>query len=194
LRSRNRATYRFMISSIGTPTNSFGRECRATLMGELLSNGESGCGRIYGRAATFVNEGTRFVSASVATQSQASPACLAAFASGLASFAFAPTNPKFRQLAAACRRGCRIPDSDTKPRCNPQKQQVLSLSSCSFQSISLLPGSNCPRIGDAEFWPEGLWIAGSYMALAQNITLVLYHGATQAGNLKNNPSVIFSCH
>src|ERR1700730_9475562 len=56
LRSRNRPTYRFMISSIGTPTNSFGRGCRATLMGELLFDGDSGGSRIYGHVDGFVNE------------------------------------------------------------------------------------------------------------------------------------------
>src|ERR1700733_5358603 len=36
--SRKRPTYFFMMSSSGTPSSSFGRECRATLMSWLLSN------------------------------------------------------------------------------------------------------------------------------------------------------------
>src|SRR5580704_5618787 len=36
--SRKRPTYFFMMSSSGTPSSSFGRECRATLMNSLLPN------------------------------------------------------------------------------------------------------------------------------------------------------------
>src|SRR5271170_2798495 len=47
--SRKRPTYFFIMSSNGTPSSSFGRECRATLMSLLLSNALD---RASGRSAT----------------------------------------------------------------------------------------------------------------------------------------------